>query len=516
MADGTHGQLPAAELVKQSAFRAFRNGLWNALSSIVFAVSSIIGSVLIVRSLSVEAYGAFSYYAWLAGLLSVLGILAFPVSLTKFTSELRGRREEGEARALILWTWVLLLCFNLLVSGAVVAWSLFIDAPERYYLLLVALVPLSNATTRILTSSLSGYENYRLISVTSNISAGLQLLLIVLSYTLSWGVAGYLFAVLSTNVTVPFILGALALLFDRSKLSLVTFSWPRRETLKRFLAFVGPSTLIVLVDAIVWQRSEIFFLERLSTLEQIGYYGLAYTLSSLFMGLGWALINGYYPAISHDFGADNWDGIREKIAQGMLLVALYAIPLTFGGFATIDELIALFYGTAMIPAAPVALILFAGLVPGVLGGLIGITFNALDRVWLMVGFGVFVAGLNIVLDLLLIPRLGAVGAAIANTVSQASEIFLLFLILQRVAAVSVPWRPLFRILFIAFLTAYVLPTVLEVWLTGPIGLIARIGLSVLSYGAIVWGFGYLTPLGVSSPSQRVRELVQEWKSSQRR
>lgn len=484
---------------------ALRNGLWNSLSRIVLGAAQVFGSILIVRSLtSAEEYGVFSYYAWLAGILSTLGVLAFPNSLTKVASELRGANEDNEAQALMRWLFWVLLGVNMLLGVAVASRALFVPTPERYYLFIVALVPLMNVLVRLFSSLLWGYEQYRPISIATSFAGIAQFMLIGIAYFADWGVSGYLVAVvLSMNVFIP-----LLLLLSRGRhlivSALATSHWPSRETLARYFDFFKPAALIIVFDAIVWQRSEVFFLERFSSVEQIGFYSLAFSVITIFIGLGFALINGYYPSISREYGAGNWVRIRQQVSQVMLLAVIYATPLMFGGWVAIERLTLLMYGEKMLPMVDAARVLFIGLVPAVVSGVLGLTIGALSQVWLQVRIGISLAVLNIVLDVMLITWLqyGAVGAAVANTGTQLTYAVWLYVVVRKLSGVSLPWRAIFAVMGIGFLTTFVVPWLILQWLPSAWGLLVAIVVSALCYGLGLWLSGLMTTLVARIPQPR--------------
>jgi O-antigen/teichoic acid export membrane protein len=482
---------------------ALRNGLWNSLSRIVLGAAQVLGSILIVRSLtSAEEYGVFSYYAWLAGIFSTLGVLAFPNSLTKVASELRGANDDSEARALMRWLFWVLLGINTLLGVAVATRAWFVPTPARYYLLIVAFVPLMNVLVRLFSSLLWGYEKYRPISIATSFAGIAQFLLIGVAYFAEWGVSGYLGAVvLSMNVFIP-----LLLLLMRQGRQLIVSAlsvshWPSRATLTHYFDFFKPAALIVVFDAIVWQRSEVFFLERFSSVEEIGFYSLAFSVIAIFVGLGFALINGYYPAISREYGAGNWVRIRQQVSQVMLLGIIYATPLLFGGWVTIERLTLLLYGEKMLPMVDAARVLFIGLVPAVVSGVLGLTIGALSKVWLQVRIGVTLAVFNIVMDVVMITWLqyGAVGAAIANTSTQLTYAVWLYVVVRELSGVSLPWRAIFAVLGIGFLATFVVPWLILQWLPSVLGLFVAIFVSSLCYGVGLWFSGLMTTLVARIP-----------------
>jgi O-antigen/teichoic acid export membrane protein len=468
---------------------AIRNGLLNAAANATTAATGALGSIVIVRTLTPETYGAFSYYLWLAGILWTIGTLAFPLALTKIISELRGRGQEQEAYALAQWVALTLFAVNLLLGAVLVVIAMHASSPQRMYLLIIAAILGPNALFAVFRSSLLGDERYAPAAITTIIASFLQLALIFYTYLAGWGAVGFLAAVLSPKVIQGI---GLFVVFRRMVARVArsnTLRLPSSATLRTYLAFCIPATLTMPVS-IFFDRSEVFFLDKFSGLDQVGFYNLAYTVFSMFLTLGGALMAGFYPAISRDYGASDWEPIQEKVHQAFLLASVYAVPLTFGGWATIDGLLALLYGSKMLPSVPVAQLLFVGLLPGVTANLLVATLSASGGIWLIATLVVVVSVINIVLDLLLIPQFGAVGGALSVTLSQAVYAALLLVAALRIYRVKFPGYTLARILVVGVLTTYLLPAVTQNVLTGIWGLGTSVVLASLVYATTMWKLGY--------------------------
>ena len=319
---------------------------------------------------------------------------------------------------------------------------------------------------------------------------------IVVAVIADWGVAGYLVAVvLSMNVFIPILLFVTK---GRQPIveALSVPHWPSRKTLAHYFDFFKPAALIIVFDAIVWQRSEVFFLERYSTDEQIGFYSLAFSVIAIFISLGYSLINGYYPSISREYGAGNWTRIRQQISQAMLLAVIYATPLLFGGWVTIEKLTEVLYGARMVPMVEPARVLFLGLVPATVAGVFGLTIGALSKVWLQVRIGVVLAIFNIVLDFVLIMWLCT---AIANTSTQLTYVVWLYIVVRGLSGVSLPWRPIGAIVGIGFVTTYLVPLFIQQWLPGVGGLVVAIVVSAVCYAGSLWASGLASTLVTRVP-----------------
>ena len=470
-----------------------RNGLWSSLASLTGAIAGLIGSVVIVRGLTSEEYGSFSYYLWLGGILSTACTLALPNALTKIRSELRGERNDEQAGALSGLVVLALISINAVAALIVLARSFAAQPPESTYQLVIAAVLIPLALTSALRSHLWADQRYRPVSIVSIIGTLIHLALIGVAVWRHWHVTGYLAAAFALNAVQCVGLLAVAKV-RRPSLHRPKLRLPESPILRRYLTFALPAALVQITDQLIWQRIGVFFLERYSTLEQVGYYSLAYTSFSLFLMLGWALIQGFYPAISHDFGAGDWNGVRRRLRQATIIATLYAAPISLGGVATLPILLPLVYGEKVGPAIPVAQILFLGLLPGVVTAVFGLTISAIGGIWLHVRLGIISATVSVIANLILVPRLGAVGGAMANTLAQLTTATLLLSSAYYFYRLELPWRRTATVLALGIVSSLLLPTLIQEAMPDVWGLLLSVGAAAALYAVLTWRLGYLRVL----------------------
>jgi peptidoglycan biosynthesis protein MviN/MurJ (putative lipid II flippase) len=122
-------------------------------------------------------------------------------------------------------------------------------------------------------------------------------------------------------------------------------------------------------------------------------------------------------------------------------------------------------------------------------------------VWLQVRIGITLAILNIVLDVVLITWLqyGAVGAAIANTGTQLTYAFWLYVVVRELSGVSLPWQNIFMVMAIGLVSTLVVPWLILQWLPSVMGLFVAIVVSALLYGMGLWVTGLMTTLVANIP-----------------
>jgi O-antigen/teichoic acid export membrane protein len=202
----------------------------------------------------------------------------------------------------------------------------------------------------------------------------------------------------------------------------------RRELFR----FAAPVAYLVMLDMVVWQRSETFFLKSYSLWQEIGFYSVAYVIVSKLNEALVAATSTLLPLQSSRFAVLR--ALQMTMVPVCMLSALWAKPA-----------IRLLYGAGYVRVFPVLLLLLLSPLAVSFTDVSVASLYALDRQKSLVVPLTFTAALNIALAFMLVPRWGAVGAAAANSAAQVAEGSFLLLFSASVLEVRMPWRSLFTI-----------------------------------------------------------------------
>lgn len=461
---------------------AIVNGVVNSIAGLITSISSIIGSILIVRFLNPDDYGELSYYLWIAGFLSMIISLNLPFTITKVTSELRGAGEVDEVNLLTIKTSKFLLLFSLLVSVILLIFGLTTATDDIYKYLIIATILIPTILSSLERSFLWGNQKYKFIAISNIVSSLLSLILIIIGYYFFYDLHWFIFANLSPSI---FQLIMLSIYIGLPNLHhfklLLTKIKLKKSTKKLFINFAIPSAIYMLVEIVVTQRSEVFFIERYREIAEVGYYSLAFTIYSLFLGVGLTLIHGFYPAISTDIGSNSREKVQTKVNKGVIVSVIYAIPIIFGCIVIIDPIIRMLYGEKMIMTVPIIQLLILGLFPGMIVGISGLLLSAIGGIWDRVIAGIISVLVNIILSILLIPNHGVLGAALSNVISQLVNASLLYLIIMKKYKINYPWIQILVIAIIGLLVTGAFPYTLMILLPSTIGSIISIALAIIVF-----------------------------------
>jgi O-antigen/teichoic acid export membrane protein len=234
------------------------------------------------------------------------------------------------------------------------------------------------------------------------------------------------------------------------------FSWPMARGLIRY----GAPLVLVEIGSFVISFSDRYFIRGFESLEAVGLYSLAYRfaiLISVFVaspfGQIWAAksMEMWGKPNSEKFFGDTFRYFNAVLLAVTVGIALFTTDvirfLSDPAFASAGEIV---------PLLAFAYVFFAYRQFSYIGIYISKKSEwAAAATWVSVGL---VLGLN----MLLIPRMGAYGAAIATLSAFAVEFVLTMLVSQRLVRVRYPWARILSLLAVAAVaTAIVVPASLS-------------------------------------------------------
>lgn len=197
----------------------------------------------------------------------------------------------------------------------------------------------------------------------------------------------------------------------RKKLKLkLKLNWDKR--LIRFLLKMSfPFALLAIFGRIYGYIDQVL-LYFLSGEKELAYYSASYKMIFALQFIPSAFAAAIFPAMSYYFVRSK-DNLKLVFDKAMAYLTVLAVPIMFGLASLADRIIFSAYKAEYAPAVIVLQLLSIGLIFIFLNFPIGSLLNATDRQKLntkLVGATMFV---NIILNLILIPKLEYAGAAIA-------------------------------------------------------------------------------------------------------
>lgn len=469
-----------------SATSLLSSTAWSVGIGAATTACAFVGSILIARGLGPSSMGDYSYWVWLVGTLLLLTDLGMSSAAMKFSAEFLARGEDARAANLV-WYLVKLQGFVVAVLAAgVLLYGLLAAFPggATLWAIVVALLLIAGPAS-VVDAAIKGAIDYRFAAHVAITSAGVQLALVAGILYTGGGVQALLVALFVTSaVALPVRLRRLRALYPRSP-TLVTGPAHQATVFRYCRAKSGLSVL----DAIVWARSEVFFLGLFSSTEQIAFYSLAYGIANQLIIGSTLLAHPLVPAFSTLWARNDVARLAQLYRAAVRYVALASFPLAVGGVAAATPLLSVLYTHEYTPAAPVLMIVGGSSLAVAVMFVCSSLLYGLGRPDYLVRINLVLALVNILASLLLIPRYGAVGAALANAVGPVLSVAAGARVLARAYGFTFPWQAVARVLLAACAAAFV-----ATWLVRPdslASLLLAAGVGAIAYVLAVAMLGVL-------------------------
>jgi len=373
-------------------------------------VFSLVGMMIIARYLPTQDFGAFILTTVMASFLSEISGFGLSVSLSKFIAD---TQEETYRRKLFNTALYFQIAITIIVS--LIAFplreeiaSLFGTALPSSLIIFVPILFFLQSTFYLLHATLQGFYLFKKIGMSDFINSVLNFVLTCLFvfYLKAEGI-GLLYAkIISALVVLVYLYGSIPIkkrieFYPNLLTKLLRFGFPLH--INDILSFI-------------FNRIDTVTLGVLLGPTGVAYYEIARKIPDHIRQLYEAFRSVYFPLISRSFA----EGEKEKAAQ-MLNNALRLIS-----FATItsalitllfgEEIVILLFSEQYLPSVPAFVILMVALNLGLIGYTLGISVVAVGDSDKPAIVNVVHTLASLISNLLLIPALEIVGAALASLI----------------------------------------------------------------------------------------------------
>jgi O-antigen/teichoic acid export membrane protein len=219
--------------------------------------------------------------------------------------------------------------------------------------------------------------------------------------------------------------------------------------------FSGESMVLMILQLVVWDRSDVIFLKMLNAdLRQITFFTIAFNLTERALTFPQTFGHAVGATVMAQYGRDA-SALRQMTGLAAKYMFMFAAPLLLGLAALSGPAIQVLYGQEYLPAIPVLALAALYAIPKPLLMPAQRLLQAGEKQKFLVAWTAGCGVVNIVLDILLIPNWGAAGAALANGAAQTLAVLGVWTYASRVFNVHIPFRHLGAFAFAGFIMAAV-------------------------------------------------------------
>jgi O-antigen/teichoic acid export membrane protein len=386
-----------------------KNTLYYTIGEIVPRILSFLLLPILTLYLTANEYGMNSYITAVMSFVLVVASLSLNTFLLRSYYHIKDERERKEVTGSI---FLFILFFNVILVGLqILIFPLIISyfniaVPFYPYFLLAILINFFEAVSiipLILYRIKEDAKGFLMISLSKTI---LQFILVyIFVITFRQGLEGSLYSRLLVNIPFFFIY---LLIIKRNGIFILNGKFIKQAL--RFSVPLLPGALSFLFISF----SDRIILERYITLDQIGIFSVAATLSLVLNVIIQALYKSFEPIIFKEFTEDNFQDTNIKLFR------IYLFALFVGAFCTSifsKEFFVIATSGVFREAYRIVPFLIISVVISGINTYYGILLIANKKTIQVSSIYILAAIINIVLNFVFVPYYGYYGAIIASTIS---------------------------------------------------------------------------------------------------
>jgi O-antigen/teichoic acid export membrane protein len=382
---------------------------------------NLIIQVLTVRVLSEADYGAFAYALSLVALGETIATIGLDRAITRFVPIYHEKRDYDKLFGTMIMVVGTVLAIGaamiLLVFGfqGLIGQSLIKDQQAvALLLILIALSPVQ-ALDGLMVGLFAVFASPRAIFFRKHVVApGLKLVAVVLLimsgsnvFVLAGGylAAGALGVAIYTGIL-------LRLMRDQGwfqHFNLRSISMPWKEVFAFTIPLLSSDLVYVLMNS-----SDVILLERFHNTSEVAALKAVHPAAMMnqLVMTSFALL--FTPMAARLFARDDREGINNLYWQTAIWIAVFSFPIFALSFSLAEPLTVLLFGARYEQSAIILALLSLGYYFNAALGFNGLTLKVFGKLRYIVTVNIAAALVNVGVNLLLIPRYGALGAAIGT------------------------------------------------------------------------------------------------------
>ncbi len=403
-----------------------RNTSYFTLALILQKIISLTYFTLYARSLGAADLGQY-YFA--ISITSIFGIfIDFGVG-NVVTREVSKHQEK--AKSILASVIALKLPLTIITISALVAWTKMwgYDPLIQQLIFISAIAMVFDNFTSSFYAVARGFHNLKFESFSSIF---VQLIILVFSYFVlkgQWGIAW----LMTSFVAASFFNFVYSVSIIRAVWKISPKPIWDKVMIKYIIALTIPFGLFMIVQRFYTYFDSVL-LFKLAGDRAVGLYQIPFKIIIALQFLPMAFVASLYPALS-----SYWHNARERLAQTFEQAILYcliiSIPITFGAIALADKIVLLFKDDFGEAGALLRISMVA--VPFMfLGFPVGSLLNACDRQKRNTLNMAITAVLSAIINIILIPRYGVLGACITTLITSILMLTLGFVVVPKITSIN--------------------------------------------------------------------------------
>ncbi|WP_346434752.1 flippase [uncultured Methanoculleus sp.] len=389
------------------------------ITQVLTSLGGFILLPLITKTLGAYDYGIWAQISITISLLTPMALLGLSMALVRFLSAEKNIEHIREGLYSII-VFVLFtgsgISFLVFLLSDLLATSIFGDIATSPYIragsfliLLSALDQLALFYFRVSRQT----KTFALLTIFQSFGQFFLVLALLLS---GFGLMGVILATLIVNIAL-FVVAMVRVTAQ------VGFAIPRFTYLAEYLRYSLPLTPNSLIRWVT-DSSDRYLIGFFLGVGSVGVYSAAYAIGNLIQLFISPIQFILFPELSRLYDERKSGDVKVYLSYSLKYFLFIAIPAAFGLAVLSKPLLEIFTSTEFVSGSSVIpFIALAGLLAGVFQVIINIT-HLVKKTQFNLAIHVVAAVINVILNVLLIPMIGILGAAIATTLSYLAMVII--------------------------------------------------------------------------------------------
>jgi O-antigen/teichoic acid export membrane protein len=428
--------------------------------SIIAAFIGYIIRIYFARSLTVEEFGLF--YSIIAFLAIFVIFITFGLDralvyfIPKFLAESKPEKIKNSVLyvALVLLVnniiFIIILSFFARFLGA----NLFKNEIASTILMLMAVSFFIDTFVLIIQSSFQGFQ---MMGTFSSINIARMSLILVISFIffkLGLGILSPVIAYIITPIILILVYSFLLYKKNKNIFSIHKLTW--QKPLFKKLYKYGSYMILLTIGGVILGHSDRLMITAYRTLEEVGIYSAVFPTAMLFSYVPYAIGKVLFPITS-----ELWSkGLKVEFRKGVELLYrsyfMVLLPTSFLIFTFSGVLLELFYGAAYASGGFALKILAISAIFLSLSSINGNILSGIGKPKIYTLIIITGTIMNVILNIIFIPKFGISGAAMATGISFALMMFIGYSILVKKKLVTLPYVHWFKTLLISLAFLFII------------------------------------------------------------
>lgn len=391
----------------KEGFIAYANNVqWFTLARFISLALSFLTTILIARLFGPEQFGILNYVISIIGLFSILSNFGISATLYKELTLKKEKREEIFGSALTL------NYITATTTFIIVLISLFFIRESFYVKSLIVLLSLTFLTQpmNLLSFDFLKDREGKYVAITQIITLIVSSFLKILITYLYSSVTFFILILVAENL----ISGAIYI-YQIKKIKFRNLSFKIQSEHIKYIFYSSLPLILYSAFSEIYSRIDQIMLRSYVDITTVGIYSASVKVTEMWYLVPNILLGALFPALAN---VKN-DGNEYNKRYNILLIALVVSSILISCFIFLfkEGIINLIYGNEFSSAANILGVYIFSIVGFFVSSLIYQDLFLNKNKWAITIIPFLTALINILLNLILIPTKGAVGAALATTVS---------------------------------------------------------------------------------------------------